>query len=253
MKKMILVTFLLFAVSARAESNPIVIFFSGTGSTQTDMDNWEQSAKQQCGTQYHFQGVPYRAGGDYTRAGALSGAAPDIRKLSDAILSNPNQKYIISCHSSGCAGADALAEKVAGKSNYAKNILELNNLEGFRPSPDLQKKIPTTCWSAKNPDVKKFTKRIKIRGSNSYQTISQDPTGLNWGSMSSCGHHEVLTTNTSCRSQWCEHWSLVNKGASASSPNPKDSKTGAFKANLAWLKGCSQSGAPRQAPTNTTR
>ena len=238
--KILFILSFFFAASALADANPIVIFFGGTGTSQDDMTNWEQSANQQCGTQYKFRAVPYRAGFNPNKVKAVAKADSDIRTLNAEIASHPNQKYIISCHSSGCAAADELAEQVSKPKSYAQNILELNNLEGFRPSPELQKKIPTTCWSAKNPNEKAFYKKVKNKKTNQLYMKAQSPTGANWNSMSACQHHEVLET-TSCKSQWCAHWSLVNKGSKTSSPNPKDPDTGAFNANLAWLKGCGAS------------
>ena len=199
---------LLWSGSAHADAN--VILFGGYAASRAQMDCWEKGARQNPAFQgYFFRGIPYPSKSANVSTAVNDGASV-IRKLADEINRNRGTRYIIAGHSSGAALANRTAEMVKDPSRIV-----LVDLDGYPASASLQQKVQTTCWYAVN-----------------------SRTGLpsrNAASMKQCVR-SAFHSNTTCNTDWCLHFALVNTKAPANlgSDFKKNGYNGCGT-NLDWL------------------
>jgi len=216
MALIMLLIFGFFAVAAQSGSHkPLVIYFGGKGSTQAQMDMWKAAAAH-ANRDYDYEAIPYPTTASSQYASAVSHGAALIEKYAERLNKLNGREVIIAGHSSGSALAIELAKRLNKPTTF-----RLVNLDGFRVPVEVQRKIRTTCWSAKNESTGTTA--------NNYSTMR-----------SSCGANfrQFTSTSKSCTSAWCLHFSLVNLN---SGPGGGYSN----RANLEWLKGS----APAPAAT----
>ncbi len=170
--------FMAFATLALAQEMPQIIYFGGYGATSEQVKCWADGIS--------FPDVEVSA--IQYPPGASSGRNRDVEKLAayknllKNIKANLNRKFQVAGHSSGSQYANNLVEWMLDQGVPAANI-NLVNLDGFRASESLKKRVQTTCWSATNGRT----------NSNNY-----DP---------SCRIYKA----PHCKTKWCLHFSLVNR------------------------------------------
>jgi hypothetical protein len=107
-------------------------------------------------------------------------------------------------HSSGCAVSDAIAEKITDP-----NHAELINLEGFRPSTALQKRMKTLCVYSDTTLSKNEIAEIRATHPQNLTSAGQLVSGPA-GSMKLCKNSMRMPVHH-CKSTHCLHFSLVNR------------------------------------------
>ncbi len=203
-KPFLFLTFsLLTSLNAVAGEKPLVIFFGGSGTSQSELALWKKSAQAAMG-QFEYETVAF-PGSNHKKPAALAAGAHIISQTAERLNQMQGRKVILVGHSSGGALAEAVALKIRDPKNFS-----LVNLDGFRIDKKLQERMHVTCWSGRNP--------------------ATGGTSTNYSAMqSSCRNFREYTMNSSsCRSEWCLHFSIVNRSAGP---------TGGYSAavNLAWL------------------
>jgi hypothetical protein len=169
-----------------ASTNLEVIYFGGYDSTDAQMQCWESGTTGTPGVE--FRGVAYPAGAGAGAASAVKAGASVIKQAVAEIDANPSMHYVIIGHSSGAALSNQVASEVKDPTH-----VELVDLDGFSPSASLQKKMKTECWYALNPSNGLFS--------------------LNASSIKSNCTNVHSYQDTTCKTKWCLHFSLVNKAA----------------------------------------
>jgi hypothetical protein len=202
----------LMSVSANAADKPMVVLFGGYASSNQQMLCWAGGAKTNSSySGYDFKGVAYPPGAGASRDAAVSAGRSRINMLVNDINAHPGRKYIIAGHSSGAALANEAARLVRDPSQ-----IELVDLDGFRASNAIQRRVRTTCVYAVNQS------------------------GLpsrNAPSMESCARPKMYRDHH-CKTKWCLHFSVVNTVAPAnlsSSTFKRDGYKGCGT-NLSWLR-----------------
>lgn len=219
--KLIFLLLAILAAPLTANANEIiakpppthVFFFSGHGSTQAQIGEWERSV---VANGFTFEGIRYPA----DKAGfrpAMRASPPIAQRLTmqmrKMLHDNGQQKFLLVGHSSG----SVIATEVANRAPLSA-VVGLLILDGFTPKPAIQALVPVVCWSAVNGKDRKL--------------VSFNQTG-----MQSCPvHHEFVAKG--CKTQMCLHFSLVNLNAPAKLNEKNYAKQGfaKLKPNLAWLK-----------------
>ena len=162
------------------DSDTKVIFFGGFRATAAQMKCWADGVTI---PNADVTAIPYPAGATYKQNRAIERMGM-YQSLKKEIQANPNRKFEVAGHSSGSQYANQLVEWMLQNGVPAENI-HLVNLDGFRAPPSLQSKVKTDCWSASSGRLQ----------SNNFK--------------SECKRFQAPT----CRTQWCLHFSLVNKEA----------------------------------------
>jgi hypothetical protein len=209
---MILLLSLLLSFSAHA-SRTSVVLFGGYGATSAQMNCWEQGARGQAAYDgYFFKGIPFPAGAGAGMESAVAVGSKTIQSIVKQIDSHPDVHFVIAGHSSGAA----LSNRVAQLVKNPKQI-ELVDLDGFAPSAALQKKVKSTCVYAVNRKT--------------------GLTSRNASSMKGNCANSMKYEDTSCQTQWCLHFTLVNSKAPANLSGADFKKSGyqGCASNLSWL------------------
>lgn len=164
-----------------------ILFFGGYRSTRDDVVAWAHSAMRQNPAIAQVHPFPYpqyaSAGNplnDWNTSDAFEAVSGDMRQVDELIIVG---------HSSGCAFANYVAEKLNGQRDF-----KLIALDGFCPSKTLLVLPKTKVWSARNPNA--------------------DVHSLNyWGCRARAGDNfHVYEANVERR--WPLHFSLVNEAVS---------------------------------------
>jgi hypothetical protein len=211
--------FLALALATQAQTNAatmkVAMYFGGYKSTQSEINLWTQSAEAQLGTSYKLMTYPYPTGASSGASSAIANfGQSNIDNLAEEIVSNPSISYTVVGHSSGCAIADAVAERVTTLQSGKIPNLKLIVLDGFLPSAVVMNAVNYKCYSA----------------------YDRSTTSLNWSAMQNCGANFVSLQAPNCgREVWCLHFSLVNSAATASTVQTIPEGYNNCKANLAWL------------------
>ena len=199
-----------------ADPANVVFYFGGFQSKQKDVDAWKASATEQEGDNFSFEAFPYPASATFEDVSAVKNfGATKIDQLAKRISDDKTRQYVIVGHSSGCAIANAVAEKALDlEGGKAARNFRLIALDGFRPRQGLWGKIGITCWSAKNGETK----------------------APNWKSMENSAKFNFYDACNCGTQAWCVHFSLVNENATADTVKTIPQGYTNCKANLVWLK-----------------
>jgi hypothetical protein len=190
-----------------------VFFFGGWKANSDNMKVWLDSARGQK-SKVDFNAFPYPdAGPDGDDAVANF---KQLKSVVDAIAKSKADLIYIVGHSSGCAIANAVDDKLKDHKKVA-----LVTLDGFVPDKDQRGRDSTKLWSAQCKNNDKLT-------------------ALHFATLSSvAGANLQVYKPTDCNEKttiWSLHYSLVNK--SASSIEIKNAEDGGYRkcdANLMWL------------------
>jgi hypothetical protein len=185
-----------------------VYFFGGYEASQTDIDLWLRSTKQQK-PNIAFFGFPWPDDTPSTPADSVvkgSKKSGQYKSALDAIQACSADKIYIVGHSSGCAIANAVDNGLKDKSKVV-----LVSLDGFTPDSEQLKRSSTQVWGAMCDGVK----------SRNYHG------GL--------GSRLKVYQATDCKTEWALHFSVVN--AAATDKLVPTRQKGYFQclANLVWL------------------
>lgn len=206
---------LLVALAQNAQAVTHVVYFGGYAATAPQMQCWQQGAEAQPEfASYSFEAHAYPAGAGADKASAIQKGARTIAAVVAEIDNNPGVHFVVAGHSSGAALSDRVAELVKNPAQ-----IELVALDGFAPSPALQKRVNSRCIYA-------------------YSTSVKGLASLNAASMQNNCMVSHAYADAHCRTSWCLHFSLVNEVA------PPNLSASTFKAhgydgcrtNLSWLK-----------------
>lgn len=214
----------LFAfTTAQAGELPLVIFFGGHGASPRQMETWQAAAKAKCGMQFDFVSVPYPAGASPSRGSVESLGSGLVSKALRLANQDPNRKIIIAGHSSGSALADEVAARISNPSRA-----KLVSLDGFHPSPELQDRLNTACWSSREGGLH----------SPNY-SFERDGCGANFHSLPVEG----------CSSVMCMHFKLINYNAESNLGGDYVSNGyNRLDVNLDWLSKSCNSVEARNKP-----
>lgn len=175
----------LFFMASTTRAETVIFYFGGYASHAADVGAWKASAMASGKLSgVRVIAIPYPSDAGAGRESAVNHASAKIKKVVNFINDNPTNRYILVCHSSGCAVSNAAAWKIKDPSNS-----EIVNLDGFAPGPKLQKKMKSTCWYA----------------TNQYGNESRNADSMR----ENCKNTKSYQSNT-CRTRWCLHFSLVN-------------------------------------------
>lgn len=130
-----------------------------------------------------------------------------LDRTSQQIKQFSNKTFVIVGHSSGCAVANELAERVFSLPNW-----HLVVLDGFRPDKELLSK--SDCWGAKSG----------VHCSRNFYALRQTP------------NFHVHQAPVNCTANWPLHFSLVNLNASNENVNGIYQGYVDCKTNLEWLE-----------------
>lgn len=177
-----------------------VMFFGGYLASIEDMAAWENSARLQ------KPAIEFET--HHWVAGALAGDPVShyqqtLAAAEKQINNHPEKQFIIVGHSSGCAVANEVAERVSKLKNY-----RLVALDGFRPAV----KFEADCWSA-------------MCGSHK---------SLNYDALSSAKHFKVYQAKDAI-TKWALHFSLVNTNSNDHLVTRISQGYAKCEANLCWL------------------
>lgn len=213
--KSVFVSAFLLPLLSHATPTATLMYFGGYKSTQSEINRWTTSAVAQAGGSFEFVTFPYPTGASSSAASAVSEFGQEkIDQLAEEIAANPSRQYVVVGHSSGCAIADAVADRVRQLVSGKIPNLELILLDGFLPSRAVRDVVSYKCVSAHNGSSK----------------------SLNWTGMSTCGAHFIDLPAPNCGSElWCLHFSIVNSAATASTVQTIPEGYTNCKANLSWL------------------
>lgn len=211
-----------------------MIFFGGYKSTHTQMKCWQTGAKEEARRLkldgYSFEPIAYPEGalaGETSAVSVGAGLIADaVNEIVRGVRSSSSVRFVVVGHSSGAALANAVGEKVLqilkGPSQTALlSQIEFVDLDGFKPSSEIQNQLNTSCWSAETELEARSEKKV-LRSPNA-------------DSDSQCRLHRAYQ-DRHCQTQWCLHFSLVNKLASANLGTDYD-RNGyeGCATNLDWL------------------
>ena len=189
-----------------------VFFFGGFGANADNMKVWLDTARAQK-SKVDFNAFPYPdAGPDDTEAVA---GFKQLKSVAGTIAKSRADLIYIVGHSSGCAIANAVDDKLKDHSKIA-----LITLDGFVPDKDQRGRDSTKLWSAQCKNNDKLT-------------------AVHFATLSSvAGANLQLYKPTDCNDQtnkWSLHFSLVNKSASTVKITDVSQGYQKCQANLCWL------------------
>ncbi len=224
-KQICLIIFLVFSSSlCKAEDEPMIIYFGGAGTSQEQMNCWEQGAEKITKFKnYKFKAIAYPLGASSEQESVLSKGADLYDAVANVINRNPKKKFILVGHSSGAALANKAAELVKDSAQ-----IELFDLDGFVPSKDLQKKVKTTCVHAIN-------RNLGIKSKNANDVSGKCVTDRQY-------------IDYQCKTEWCLHYSLVNKSTPPNLNKDTAKREGYLgcETNLDWLEAPNTPGAEKK-------
>ena len=184
-----------------------VFFFGGFEASQTDVDAWVRSAKQQK-PNIDYSAFPWPQGASSDDVGAVKGSknSGQFKSAVAAIEACSADLIYIVGHSSGCAIANAVDN---GLKDHSKVVLV--SLDGFTPDREQLKRSSTQVWGAMCDGVK----------SRNYHG------GL--------GSRLKVYLATDCKTEWALHFSLVNAAATDKLVPTRQKGYFQCQANLVWL------------------
>jgi hypothetical protein len=187
-----------------------VFFFGGFHATQTDMNVWSGNAQAQK-PDVGFNAFPWPSGAGADAASAVSkfASAGTLESALAAIRASAADTIYLVGHSSGCAIANAVDDRL---DNHDKIVLVA--LDGFAPGRKQLARASTQVWAAECDGAK----------SKNYGPLKK-----------AAGGRLQVYAATACKTVWALHFSLVN--AAASDDAVKSIATGYAncRANLAWM------------------
>jgi pimeloyl-ACP methyl ester carboxylesterase len=212
------------SAAASAASKPIVIFFGGYASTETDMQNWLNAVRHSSpyGQEFEFEAVPYPRNVSYVERDALRAGTATINATVQRVAASPNRAFIVVGHSSGAALAAAVVEKIKDRKNIRLVILDDGVDEGFTPPRGFDPSTQVECWSVANAQLASFNRPA---------------------TMTFCRNYHELRAN-GCRTDMCLHFAIVNQNAPADLTEETAFAVGKnggsagyqnLKVNLSWL------------------
>jgi predicted alpha/beta hydrolase family esterase len=179
-----------------------VYFFGGYRASQTDVSAWRTSLLQQK-PGISAVATPYPQGASSSNPLAFWNNA----ELA-ATIARTNDDCFIVGHSSGCALANDLAERVLAAEFDDFTLIAL---DGFKPDSKLLARDRTICWSAQFGHVK----------------------SLNYAALQDAPRFEVYRPSQPAHN-WALHFSLVNANARDGFVDSIPSGYRDCKANLCW-------------------
>ena len=181
-----------FPLLVFANARPRVVFFGGQNTTDVQTSCWKRGAQfNALSDGYSFDHFAYPEKASTDRDKAIAASKETIDKVLGEIKADPKRKIVLVGHSAGSAIAIAVAEKATKKKKYSK-YLQLVTLDGFTPSPKLQKKLKTVCMYAVN-------KSEGIESNNAARMRE------------ACGKNAKTYEDLHCKTKECLHYTLVNK------------------------------------------
>lgn len=209
---MSLVTAVLFLKLDLTFGDTTMLFFGGDGFNQEQSECWENGTKNYPNYKdIKFRAFKYPAQAKHVAASAVAMGQNTISEVVAEINSHPTQKFVIVGHSSGTSIANEVARLVKDPKQ-----IELINLDGYIASADLQKRVKYSCVFAEGRTglLSMAVKYIK----NSCTTIQK-------------------YADDHCDTQWCLHFSLVNKKSPSNLGKDDFAKKGydGCATNLDWF------------------
>jgi hypothetical protein len=188
-----------------------VFFFGGWKASQTDIDGWLRSAKQQK-PNIAFTGFPYPSGAGWDYDSAVHGfkKSGQYKAAVAAIQACSADSIYIVGHSSGCAISNAVDKGLKDTSSVV-----LVALDGFAPDGDQRKRSSTQVWGAVNGHAK----------SKNYNDLKR-----------LLGHRlKEYQATPDCTTKLALHFSLVNAAATDKLVTHIATGYTHCQANLVWL------------------
>ena len=185
-----------------------IFFIGGYEASQSDIDSWLRSARQQKPSMAFF-GFPWPDDTPSFPADSVvkgSKKSGQYKSALDAIEACSADKIYIVGHSSGCAIANAVDKGLKDKSK-----LVLVSLDGFIPDGEQLKRSSTQVWGAVCDGVKSRNYHERL------------------------GSRLKVYRATGCKTQWALHFSVVNAAATDKLVLTRQKGYFQCQANLAWL------------------
>jgi hypothetical protein len=209
-----------------------VLFIGGYGAKISDIELWKSSATgQRAGVT--FDGYPWPPSAtDASDTSALAAFDKSMPEAIKKIIDSKCDEVFIVGHSSGCAIANSIDEKLMKALGKTSTVtVKLVALDGFRPSDAQVHRSTTQVWTADDSKDKSHT-------------------SLNYKSMKKVDRCQTYHAQD-CTNIWSLHFSLVNTATSDKTVKTnKDIPNGYLncRANLCWLPAALASTPSSAAP-----